>query len=274
MRNLIQFIIRYNFVLLFLILETFALALLFQKNDYHRSWFVNTAQTFTGWYYERIGNANKYLGLRKVNLELARENTLLRNELDKAYKSEEVFFYSVHDSARRQRYYYTPARVINNSVNKRQNFLTLNKGSLDGIREEMGVISSKGVVGIVVGLSPHFSGVISLLNTDFRISAKLKKNDYFGSLSWPGRDYRYVMLSEIPHHVEVDVGDTVVTSGYSAIFPEGVLIGTVEDFSVTGGSFLEIRVKLSIDFRNVSHVEVVSNLRRDEQLELEKRISQ
>jgi rod shape-determining protein MreC len=272
MRNLIQFIIRYHVVLLFLMLETLSLVLLFNANDYHKAWLVNKADRLTGNYYLRIGNAREYLHLRQINEQLSQENTRLRNQLEKAYRAEDIYFYSVNDSLHQQQYYFTPAKVIDNSVNKRQNFLTLNKGKKDGIREEMGVISNQGLIGLIVGVSDHFSVAISLLNTDFKVSAKILKNDYYGSLSWPGHDYRYALLSEIPHHVHVDVGDTIVTSGYSSTFPEGVLVGTVESFSVTGGSFLEIEVRLSVDFKSITYVNVVSNLRRFERDKLEKSI--
>jgi len=173
------------------------------------------------------------------------------------------------DTLHQQHYFYTSAKVINQTVNKQHNFLTLNKGSNVGIRPEMGVISADGVIGIVVNVSKKFSTVISLLNLDFRVSAKLAKNNYFGSLHWDGKDYRKVKLDEIPYHIDVNRGDTVITSGYSSIFPEGIVIGTVSNSEVKGGNFYEIEVDLSVDFKSLAFVDVISNLHREEQKVLE-----
>ena len=136
----------------------------------------------------------------------------------------------------------------------------------------MAVVSPNGIVGVVNGVSKRFSTVMSLLNTDLHISAKIKKNNYFGSLSWDGKNYREAILYEIPHHVPVSKGDTIITSGFSTIYPEGVLIGTIKDFEVKGGNFYEITVRLSTDFKNLTYVNLVSNLRKEEQIELEEQL--
>ena len=133
----------------------------------------------------------------------------------------------------------------------------------------MAVVSSDGVVGVIFNVSRHYATVISLLNTRLNISAKFKKNDYFGALQWDGKSYQKAILNEIPHHVEINVGDSIITSGYSTIFPEGIQIGTVQDFVVKGGNFYEISVILSTDFKKLRFVNVISNLKKKDQLDLE-----
>ncbi|UCG28597.1 MAG: rod shape-determining protein MreC [Bacteroidales bacterium] len=272
MRNLIRFILSYHFFILFLILETLSLTLAFQHNNYQKAKFVNLSQGVTGFFYSKTAILNDYLSLRKTNQQLAAENTKLNNILQRAYRSDEIFFYGEYDTAYQQHYFYTSARIINNSVNKQNNYLTLNKGIEAGIKLEMAVVSPEGIVGVVNGVSKRFSTVISLLNTDLRISAKIQKNNYFGSLSWDGKDYREAILYEIPHHVLISKGDTIITSGFSTIYPEGVLIGIIKDFEVIGGNFYEIIVQLSTDFKNLTYVNVVSNLRKEEQIELEEQL--
>jgi len=272
MRSLIRFILTYHFLLLFLILETLSLTLLFQYNPFQKAKFVNSSQRITGFVYSKIDLLNEYLSLRQMNRQLAIENEKLNNILQRAYRSDEIFFYGEYDSVYQQHFFYTYARIVNNSVNKQHNYLTLNKGSDAGIRPEMAVVAADGIVGVVNGVSKRFSTVISLLNTDLRVSAKVKKNDAFGSLSWDGINYREAILDEIPHHVNISIGDTIITSGFSTIYPEGVLIGTIKDFEVKGANFYVIKVQLSTDFKSLTYVSVVSNLRKEEKKELESRL--
>ncbi len=272
MRSLIRFILTYHFILLFLILETLSLTLLFQYNLFQKAKFINSSQRITGFVYAKIDLLNEYLSLHQTNRQLAVENEKLNNMLQRAYRSDEIFFYGEYDSIYQQHYFYTSARIINNSVNKQHNYLTLNKGSEAGIRPEMAVVAADGIVGVVNGVSKRFSTVISLLNTDLSVSAKIKKNNAFGSLSWDGVNYREAMPSEIPHHINIAKGDTVITSGFSTIYPEGILIGTIKDFEVKGANFYIITVQLSTDFKSLTYVSVVSNLRKEEQKELESRL--
>jgi rod shape-determining protein MreC len=166
------------------------------------------------------------------------------------------------------------ARVITNSVNKQKNFITLDRGLRHGVKEGMGVASPSGVVGVVVGVSRNYSVVMSLLNTDFRLSASIARNDYFGSLTWDGTNYRYARLSEIPHHVAVSEGDTIVTSGFSAIFPAGLMAGTLTGEQWRGGDFVSLKVLLSADFKKLTDVYVIGNLTREERENLEKEVAQ
>jgi len=269
MRSLLRIIIFYHFQILFVILEVISISLLINKNNFQKARFLTVTHNITGRIYKNINNTTAYLSLKKTNNRLVEENVKLKNILERTYRSDEIFFFGESDSIHHQHYFYTSAKVINQTVNKQHNFLTLNKGSDDGIRPEMGIVFPEGVIGIVVGVSKQFSTVISLLNLDFRVSAKLAKNDYFGSLHWDGKDYRKVKLDEIPYHIDVNEGDTVITSGYSSIFPEGIIIGTVSNSKVKGGNFYEIEVDLSVDFKSLVYVEVISNLHREEQIELE-----
>ena len=166
---------------------------------------------------------------------------------------------------------YTSARVINNSVNRPFNYITLNKGRKDGIKPDQGIISASGIVGVVTNVSESYSVGLSVLNRRWSISAKLKKSGYFGSLFWQGNNYRMASLMEIPYHVEISPGDTVVTSGYSSVFPEGIMIGTIQSFDQSEGeNYYNIQVELSTDFRALSYVEVVENVNREEINQLER----
>ena len=169
------------------------------------------------------------------------------------------------DSLKRANYFFSTARVINNSINQQHNFITLNKGRIDGVKPDMGVIANGNVVGLVFNVSDHFSTVISLLNNRWKLSAKIKNNNYFGSLSWDGRDFRKVTLNEVPYHVQLQRGDTIVTTGYTPSFPEGLVIGTISDFSVGSGSnFYNIEVTLAADFKNLVMVGLVENKQKSE----------
>lgn len=164
------------------------------------------------------------------------------------------------------------ARVINNSLNQVDNYITLDKGSKDGIRPEMGVVDGNGVVGIVYDTSPHYSVVISILNSKSSISCKIVGSEYFGYLKWEHGDSQYAYLKDLPRHAEFNLGDTVVTSGYSTVFPEGIVVGTVDDMSDSndGLSYL-LKVKLATNFGKVSDVRVIAKTGQEEQKEIEQR---
>jgi rod shape-determining protein MreC len=181
----------------------------------------------------------------------------------------EVYSHLAIDASQDKRYIFLPARVVSNSVTKKNNYLTLNVGRKHGVSIDMGVVTHSGVVGIITGVSENYSTVISLLNVDLKISARIKKNRYFGSLSWDGKDYRHVVLTEIPIHVDLTPGDTIVTSGFSTIFPPELLLGTVVEANNSSGNFLKVDVLLSTDFRQLDNVWVVRNNLFDEEDKLE-----
>ena len=272
MRNLLNFLLKYINIIVFLILEGIALYWLTNGNSYHNSRVVKGMQGVTRGLEERIIKVRTYLSLREINSNLASENSLLRNRIEQLTRKEDLKFVSVEDSLFRQQFQFTSSRVINNSVNRQKNYFTLDKGRLQGIKVDMAVTDGKDAIGVIVGCSENFSVAISLLNLDFRLSARIRSNGYFGSLSWDGRNYRHAVLNEIPQHINVIVGDTIETTGFSAVFPEGVDIGIVSDLKKSGSDFYKITVELFADFRKLHYVNVIGNLKRTEQLKLENQL--
>jgi rod shape-determining protein MreC len=270
MRNLLNFLARNNNLIIFLILEGIAFYLLTTGNNYHNTRVVNGIRGLTRGIQEKINNTRTYLNLREINEILAAENVALRNSIGRLVKRENLLFFSVSDSIFQQQYLHTSAEVINNSINRQKNFFTLNKGERQAVKVDMAVTSGNSVAGVIVGCSENYSVAMSLLNLDFKLSARIKSNGYLGSLNWDGRDYHHAILSEIPQHVSVIVGDTIETTGYSAIFPEGVMVGTISDFEKIGGDFYKITISLATDFKKLHFVGVIGNLKKTEQLELEK----
>ena len=270
MQNLIRFIQNNHFFILFIFFEIVALTLVFQNNNYQRTLAFNISRNISGYIDSRIFSFRQYLYLSETNQALAEENTRLRNSLISSYKQRTAADRNVEfDSAWVQQYNFIPAKVISNSVNKQNNFISIDKGSIHGVEPDMAVISHDGIVGIITGVSGHFSTIIPLLNIDLRISSKIKNTGYFGSLHWNGNDPRIALLHELPHHVTMNAGDTIITSGYSAIFPEGIMIGTISDYEIRGGNFYTAVVDLSTDFNKLNQVYVIENLLREELLELE-----
>jgi len=272
MRSLIRYLIKNHAFVLFLLLEIFALTMVVNFNSFQKATYLNSANRVTGKIYDTYQSVTGYFGLTKINAELAAENARLRSLLENRpgvslFSDSLAVDQMQNDSV----YRFIPAQIINNSVNRPFNYLTLNKGSRHGIKPDMGIISAKGIVGVVGQVSESYAMGLSVLNQRWSISAKLKKNAYYGSLIWDGTDYQMAGLTEIPLHVDIAVGDTVVTSGYSSIFPEGILVGTINSFSKPEGeNYYRIDVKLSVDFKSVSYVEVVEIKSRSELDELDK----
>lgn len=271
MRSLLNFFIRYSNVLIFLILEGVAFYLLFNGTGYHNIRLANAAGSIEGALGKNFTRAAEYFSLRQINQDLVGENMELRNILAQVYRSGELDLIGVSDTIHNQQYHYTAARVVNQTVNRQKNFITLNRGIKQGIKTGMAVLGPDGIVGVVVGTSSNYSVVMSALNLDFRLSARLKANGYYGSLGWDGWGRQEVSLYEIPHHVTVAVGDTVETSGFSAVFPEGVVVGTVSEVDRNTGDFLLIKVLLSTDFSRLNNVYIVGNLLKEEKIDSEKR---
>jgi len=266
MRSLLRYLLKNYAFVLFLLLEGVALTLLFTYNSYQRSKYLNSSNRITGNIYEAYNSVVQYFHLTQINQNLAEENAELRTLLENQagiVAADDSMFMSLEETD--TLYRFTPARVINNSVNRSFNYFTLNKGREDGIESDQGVISGGGIVGVVTQVSESYAVGISVLNSRWSISAMVKKNGYYGSLIWRGENYRLAELTEIPLHVDISPGDSVVTSGYSSIFPEGIMIGTIQDFSrPSGENYYSIKVKLSTDFKNLSYVEVIENQDRPE----------
>ncbi|MBK7712694.1 MAG: rod shape-determining protein MreC [Bacteroidales bacterium] len=270
MRSLLNFLIRFNNLIIFLILEGITFYLIATGNSYHNTRVVNGIRGITQGIETKINKTRNYLSLREINENLATENITLKTRIEGLRKRDNSLFFSVTDTIFKQQYNHTSAEVIENSVNRQKNFFTINKGSKQGIAPDMAVTSVDGVAGVIVGCSENYSVAMSMLNLDFRLSVRIKSNGYFGSLTWDGRNYRYALLGEIPQHIYINAGDTIETTGYSAIFPEGLVVGTIDDFEKRGGDFYRISVKLSNDFKKLHYVDVIGNLEKAEKSELEK----
>jgi rod shape-determining protein MreC len=266
MWSLLRYFYRHHVIILFIILEIIAFIFVFSYNTFQRASYLNSSNHISGNIYERYNSVINYFSLSSVNRELANENARLRMALagtgtDSLEMQESIII----QSGLKGDFNFIVARVINNSVHKQHNYITLDKGSKHGVRPDMGVSTVNGVVGVVINVSESFSRAISLLNLRWNVSARLKRNNYFGSLSWDGKDYQHAQLNEIPFHVELEVGDTIVTSGFSSIFPEGIMLGEVESFGKEGGdNFYNIRVKLFVDFKSLAYVEIIESTKRNE----------
>lgn len=270
MRSLFRFLLRNYFVMMFLVLEAISFSLMVSLNNYQRVAFVNSSNDLVGTLYERFSHLDDYFSLSRTNARLAAENASLRKQLQFRIMNQEKYPVNRPDTVEAPAYYFASAKVISNSVNKQFNYITLNKGSRHGIKPDMGIISPDGVVGVITNVSPNYSTGLSILNKRLSIPAKINKNNYFGALVWDGEHSNTADLKEIPFHIIVNVGDTVVTSGYSSIFPEGIMIGTISKFDVESGTnFYNIKVDLSTNFRTLKYVEVVKNTKQAELKTLE-----
>ncbi|MCU0472112.1 MAG: rod shape-determining protein MreC [Bacteroidales bacterium] len=270
MRNLLNFLAKYNHLIIFLILEGIAIYLISNGNSYQNARIIKGIRGLTTGIEKKVSNTRTYFHLREISQSLARENAILRNTLERSVNRNDLSFSPLVDTIHQQQYSYSTAEVVSNSVNRQKNFFTLNKGREQGLSVDMAVTDGKNAAGVIVGCSENYSVVMSLLNLDFKLSARIKSNGYFGSLSWDGRDYSHAVLNEIPQHVTFGIGDTIETTGYSAVFPEGILVGTVSDFEKIGGDFYRIEVLLLTDFKKLHFVNAIGNLKKKEQIELEK----
>ena len=275
MRNLLNFLLKYNYWFLFILLEVICFVLLFRFNNYQQSVYFTSANVVTGKVYEVSGSVSSYFHLKSVNEDLLDRNMLLEQQianLENALRERQVDSVIVNSirNLDNKDYQIFKAHVIRNSLNQADNYITLDKGSSSGIRPEMGVVDGNGVVGIVYKTSPNYSLVISVLNSKSSISCKIVGSEYFGYLKWEHGDSRYAYLKDLPRHAEFNLGDTVVTSGYSTVFPAGVMVGTVDDMcdSNDGLSYL-LKIKLATDFGKLGDVRVIARTGQMEQQELE-----
>lgn len=265
MLRLFTYILRYNFTFIFLLLEVAAFVLIIQ-NNYQRSSFLNSSNSLTGSVLETSSNVSEYFSLKKTNVLLAEENRLLRQQLESSFVMTDSNTFIQKDSLFR----FLHARVIKNSINKQKNYLMINKGSDHGIEKDMGVITSTGIVGTVVEVSENYSRVMSVLHIQNKVNARIKKNRHLGNMEWDGKSYRQGVLTDIPSHVLLEENDTIVTSGNSFIFPEGIVVGTVVEFDPQASQkFNTADVQYVVDYNSLHHVFVITNLMKEELLELE-----
>lgn len=270
MLKLLLFLKRIHYVLLFLALEAIAISVFVRGNTYHKAKIVGTSNVLVSGIYDKASDVTGYFGLRTQNDNLLAENARLRTELAR-YQYADTLPAEATERVESLRYYeYQPARVVNNRVNHRENYITINKGTLDGVEPEMALITDEGIVGYILHCSDRFSVGVSILNTkSFRTSGCIKGSDYAGSIYWDGVDYREVVLDEMPKYAVMNPGDTVVTTHYSYIFPPDQPIGTVENFELVNGTFYRVRVKLFTDLGKLKNVYVVRYLEQEERRALE-----
>ena len=278
MRALFNFLVKHNDWFLFLLLEGISLVLIVRFNNYQGATFFTSAGSVAGNVYSVFMDANRYFHLKKENDGLLAQNVTLTRELTELKEQ----FAELRNSKALQKdslvhsiksgYTFLTANIINNSLNSVNNFITLNKGSDDGVRPEMGVFNSDGIVGVVYLTSKNRSIVIPLLNSKSSVSCRVKGSDSFCSLSWDGGDPRYSNLIDLPRYAQFETGDTVVTSGFSSIFPGDLPVGTVEKIEDSAdGMFYTVRVRLFVDFSRLTSVFIVGNESYEEQSKLEEK---
>ena len=273
MQQLINFLSKRKYIFLFLFIQLITLWLTIQNKDYHKATFINSTGDIVGSVYSRINNLDKYINLHQENIQLIEENaklhSMLKSSMVEVGKSMK-FRTDTNSLKIIQKYHYTEAEVINNSFRRRNNHITIGKGLLNGIKNGDGVVTSNGIIGVIENTGDNYSSVISVLNKNLLVNAKLKKSNYFGSLSWPGKDRSKFILSDIPKEALISLGDTIITGGYSTIFPEGINIGIIEKLEILENqNYYSIVVKPFIDYANVKYIYVIHNLQREEIKEIE-----
>jgi rod shape-determining protein MreC len=267
MYNLLRFIKINQFLLLFLLLEGFSVFLLLENNSYQANTVIKFSTRYTGFIHNYTTLFSDYIALKETNNYLIEENAKLHALL----KNETSF--SDSTLIRDKHYHYYSAKIINNSVSKRNNFITLNKGSKHGIKQGMGVITKHGVIGIIYSVSQQYAIAISLLHRKSAIGILLKKNNHNGILKWKGFDYKLASINNFPNHIPIVIGDTITTNSHSVIFPEGVPIGTIKNIRKNADDgFFNVSVSLFEDFNQLNYVYIIHSDEAAEQLKLEQKI--
>ena len=265
MQQIISFILKNKYFLLFLLLEVIALTFTMQSHSYHNSKFVNSANAITGGIHNKINNFREFTNLKVYNEQLLEENVRLKNLLAK--RPLDSLSNSIHvvDSVKYfQKYSYTPARVIRNQYNRKFNFLTLNSGANQGIKPDQGVINSRGVIGITNTVSNNYATAISILNESSNINVKLLNSFHYGTLRWNTKNYNVVQLVDLAIQANIKVGDTVVTGGRSTIFPKGIPVGTILDYNKENNNYKEVNIKLFNDMSAIGPVTIITSFDKEE----------
>lgn len=266
MESLLAFIKRFNYVFVFVLLEIIGLVFVSQNSNYQGSKLVHAANGVAGSCYGAAASVGDYFSLRHENDLLAAENAELRAKLESSYISYNMRRFTHEDTVFNQRYSYTEAKVVKNSWNKRDNYIMINKGRLQGIHQDQAVLSPQGIVGVVVNTTDNFSTIMPVLHSNSRNSVKIPRINTNGSLVWRGGDFRYATLIDIPTTYKLRANDTIVTSGMANDFPEGVMVGFVEKaFTERGSGFYTIKVRLATEFTKLDHVYIVENYFKAEQ---------
>lgn len=276
MRNIFLFIRRYATFLFFLVLQVVSLSFLFRYNKFHEAAFMNVAGNVTGKLDEKFNNIDYYFHLKKTNEDLVRENVYLRSLLRQNYQAPDTLNRMAIDSIiidslkKFQRYVYREAKVVGSLTSMQTNYITIHRGSAQGIRKDMGVISPSGIAGRVVNVSENFSTVMSVISRQFRAKAKLKKGGESGTIEWDGVSPLYLSLKDIPKSAKIAIGDTILTSELSSIYPANIMVGTIAGISSEKSSnFYLLRIKPATNFYSIQYVYVIDDLQRDERKKLE-----
>lgn len=265
MFQLLAFFKRYRFFFVFLLLEIFSFTLIITSNQYAAGWFFNVSSRWGGTIGSITNHITDYFNLKTINESLASQNAYLMEKNEASYAVDT----SGNIIPQKEHFRYIPAKVVSNSINKRDNYIMINKGAADSICKNMGVIGPDGVVGVVIGVSENYSVVMSLLHKASNISGKIAESNIVGSITWDGSDYTKATMSNIPEHYKIHTGEKAVTSGYSLLFPEGIDIGTIHGFSLSDDAHLyQIQLDLSTDFQSLKWVYIVENLMLEEQEQL------
>ncbi|MEX2230740.1 MAG: rod shape-determining protein MreC [Cyclobacteriaceae bacterium] len=260
MQRLFLFFYQYRAFFTFLVLELICAWLIIGNNPYQGARFFNSSNRLVASMNNVSHGVREYFLLRQINSTLAEENAWLRSKFEALNQLQYISTLpAITDSAVVSQFDFVSAKVVSNTVNRFTNFLTINKGREDGVQPGMAVISPLGAVGKVRTVSRHYSVVTSILHVDVQVSALLRRTGHFGTIQWDGVNPEFVKLKYIPRHVEVAKGDSILTSGYNAIFPEGIMVGLIDQVHLTDELFYDLSVKLSQDFRKLSYVEVVKN---------------
>ncbi len=274
MHNLLEFLQKYNHWMVFVLLEVVSMVLLFQFNSYQGSVWFSSANAVAGKLYEWDASVESFFALTKVNQELTQRNAYLEQQVQQLSDkltdaTKDSTFAQGSQMALLRNYRLIPAKVVSNSIDKPGNLVTIDKGGADGVRKDMGVVCGTGVVGIVYMVSDHYSVIIPVLNTRSNISCTIQNRGYFGYLRWKGGASEYAYLEDVPRHAHFKLGDPVVTSGYSAVFPPGVLVGKVlHVFNSADGLSYRVQLRLSTDFSRLRDVCVIDDAAMRERLEV------
>ncbi|GJG36146.1 MULTISPECIES: rod shape-determining protein MreC [Prevotella] len=274
MRNLAEFLARFKHWFVFVLLEILSFVLLFKYNNYQGSVWFSSANDVAGWVFEMKSDVGAFFSLTKINKELTQRNLYLEHQVSQLQarvydKTVGKDFIHKGQLAMLEGFRLIPAKVVDNSVNKPQNFVTIDKGSADGIRQDMGVACGNGVVGIVYLVSKHYSVVIPVLNTESNISCAIDGTGYFGYLHWKGGPSDIAYLDDVPRHAHFRLHGKIVTSGYSSVFPPGVMVGEIlHVFNSDDGLSYRLMIKLSTDFGNLRDVCVIDDSSVKERLNL------
>jgi len=274
MRHIFGLIIKYYVFLMFLALQIVSLALLFRSNNFHKAEFVKHSSDVVGKIYQARAKASEYLRLGEINDELALEIAQMRTQMPENYIPLRQDVDTIRDTLSMQRYYYRNGKVVNASINREKNYIIIDRGYSGGVAPEMGVIAQGSIVGIVRSVSEHFAVVMPILHADFTGSVKLKRAGTLGSLVWGGGDPSVADVIKIPKNVPVEIGDTLVTTGFSSYFPSNILAGIVVAVDDVDNEYHIIKIKLGVDFRKLDHVFIVSDILKEEQENLIEQVEQ